>query len=387
LEKPFGTIDSFPEFSFKELWKNDGPMAESLPRFGGLYQLGRSAVYWGFKGMGLSRGTCAWFPAFNCGVEVEAAIAAGCDVEFYRVDGNLQIDLDDLRRRLPSRPGPVLVIHYFGFPQECVRSLAELCRETGVPLVEDCAHSLFSRHESVALGDFGPIAAFSLSKTLGLYRGGALKVDLPKFRSWTGRDFDELPHVHAAPETYRIFLKDRIRRVVGPKMTDVYRRVRFGADFQQGPRTQAEANEPSIDFSLQMSDPWTGMAWLSRQIAKKASPVEIVDRRRANYGALSLRLNELQGIRPVFPRLPDGTCPLVFPVWVDNRDQLEDYLQARGIECYVFGKWPHPSAPVGVHPEVDRARRHILGLPLQQRIRMDQIEFLADAVTRFSRNP
>src|SRR5205823_6634957 len=97
----------------------------------------------------------------------------------------LTLDLQDLSAKLRARPGPVLAIHYFGFGQPDIEPLAGLCRRAGVALIEDCAHALFSRHTGRELGEFAPLAVFSLRKTLPLLEGGALKMNAP---------FDAPPH-------------------------------------------------------------------------------------------------------------------------------------------------------------------------------------------------
>src|SRR5262245_35045251 len=59
----------------------------------------------------------ALVPVYHCGVEIQAVIDAGWDVEFYRVGWDLAVDYNDLAARMRVRPGPVLLIHYFGFAQ------------------------------------------------------------------------------------------------------------------------------------------------------------------------------------------------------------------------------------------------------------------------------
>lgn len=385
LEKPIGLIDSFPEFRIEDICKNDGPMAKNLADFIGLYALGRSAVYWAFQGMGLAEMTPAWFPSFHCGVEVEAAANAGFDVRFYRVREDLQVDQDDLEKKLRSRPGPVLVIHYFGFPQPEIHRVAELCRAMGVALVEDCTHALFSRAGSVPLGDFGPIAVFSLAKTLGLCCGGALKVDISKFRSWVGREFTAPAKTRPAPEVYRILVKDGVRRLVGPSTTDLYRRIRYGAGSKNNGQPSIAANQEDIVYELQRPDYRTGLAWPSRQVIKKAFPSQISERRTENYSRLAGHLADVPGMRPVFSRLPEGTCPLVLPIWVEDRDELENQLQKLGVHCYVFGLWRYPLLSVDAYPEARRARRHILGLPVHQYLSRNHMDILAKEVSRLLR--
>jgi dTDP-4-amino-4,6-dideoxygalactose transaminase len=103
-------------------------------------------------------------PEYHCGVEVQAAIDAGLNVRYYRVSRDLSVDEEDLERRLRACPGPVLLIHYFGFAQPGVKRIAQLCQELGVTLIEDCAHALFSSHGEIPLGAFAPVSVFSLKE-------------------------------------------------------------------------------------------------------------------------------------------------------------------------------------------------------------------------------
>ncbi len=375
-----GDIVTFPEFSVRDLCARPDAMAEVLAAFTGLFHLGRNAVYWAFRGMGYAPGAVAWMPSFHCGVEVDAAVAAGFDVGFYRVGRNLELDLADLEKKLASRPGPVLVIHYFGFPQPQIGPLADLCRDAGVPLVEDCTHALFSRAGTRPLGSFGPLAAFSLSKTLRIYLGGALQVDAEAFHSWTGRSFATPPPTLPAPEIYKLFIKDRVRRLVGGRITDLYRAVRFGG--REDPDTIADLDDVDrdVEFSLARPDYRRGMARLSRLSARTASPDGIVERRRANYRYLAARLADTPALQPLFPDLPAGVCPLVFPVWTSQRDHLDRDLRHAGIHPYIFGLWRHPRLAPGTYEDTDLARRHILGLPVQQTLDDDALARLADTV-------
>ena len=129
------------------------------------------------RGLDRKQHAWAWLPAMHCGVEVDAILQAGYQVAFYSVANDLSVDEDDLERKIRRQPGLVVLIHYFGFPQPATRRIEALCSRHGCVLVEDCAHSLFSKSAGRQLGDFGHVAVFSLRKTLGLFDGGAFRVN------------------------------------------------------------------------------------------------------------------------------------------------------------------------------------------------------------------
>src|SRR6058998_2203465 len=84
------------------------------------------------------------FPAYFHGVEIESLLAAGAKLRFYPVHAGMRVDFADIRSRLSPKTRAVYMIHYLGFPGP-VEQVSELCRERGIPLIEECALALLSR--------------------------------------------------------------------------------------------------------------------------------------------------------------------------------------------------------------------------------------------------
>ena len=301
-------------------------------------------------------------PSFHCGVEVQAAIDAGLEVGFYRIQPDLTMDLQDLAAKLDAKPGPVLAIHYFGFGQPGIESLAELCRRAGVALIEDCAHALFSRHAGRELGEFAPLAIFSLRKTLPLLEGGALKVNAP---------FDAPPQGGFSVAPYRLYLKYAARACLGEGLAASYRRWRWGGD----------ANEPTPP-SLERDRYEDRLSALSRRLAAAADPSSVVDRRRRNWAALDARL---AGAGKVFETLPDGVCPLFLPIWVAERGPVMRRLAALGVETFLFGAFSHPRMDSAAFPEAERLREEILCLPVHDQLTERSLDHMAAALGALDR--
>lgn len=77
-------------------------------------------------------------------------------------------------RVLDDRTRAILVIHEYGFPHPRLGELVDAAGARGIPLIEDCAHSLDSTLDGVPLGSFGDYAIFSLPKVLPVAAGGIL---------------------------------------------------------------------------------------------------------------------------------------------------------------------------------------------------------------------
>ncbi len=355
----------YPEPTAGDFLSRVRPLSGWLSECEGLFRHGRLGIYWAFRGLGLPAGTRAWLPAHHCGAEVEAVLAAGFEVEFYPIGEGLGADLEWLERALGARPGPVLAIHYYGFPQPQIGELAGLCRQAGVPLIEDCAHAMFSCAGDRSLGSFGPISVYSLYKSLPCLEGGALRVDRAMLREWTGREFTAPPPARPTGGGWMLFAKSAGRRLAGESLAGFYRRLRYGppepeSDEEPGDEEQAE---------FQPLDEREGLAWPARLTAAAADPQECVARRRGNYLALAEALADRPEIDLLFGGLPEGACPLVLPVRVKRgRERLRNRLFEDLIDSYVFGMWRHPSVERGRFPLVEGLRREVVGLPVSQQI-------------------
>ena len=98
--------------------------------------------------------------------------------EFYKVNHDLSVDLDDIKEKLEHQHvKAILLIHWFGFPQKCVFELSELCKQKGIYLIEDCAHTFSSTYKGVKLGCIGDFALYSIHKILTTENGGILQVN------------------------------------------------------------------------------------------------------------------------------------------------------------------------------------------------------------------
>jgi perosamine synthetase len=132
----------------------------------------RSAIYTFAKVMNLSNQEVL-FPAYCCGVDLEALVAPNVDVKFYNVGSKMEVDVDDLKAKIGDKTKAIYLTHYLGFPGP-VEGLLELCIQRGMYLFEDCALSLFSCLFERPLGSFGHGSVFSLYKSLPVPSGGVL---------------------------------------------------------------------------------------------------------------------------------------------------------------------------------------------------------------------
>jgi perosamine synthetase len=91
---------------------------------------------------------------------------AGGRVRFADCDPDtFALDVQSLRSNLNANTAAVILVHIGGIITPRIREIEKICRQVGVPLVEDAAHAHGSTLEGRPAGSFGLAAAFSFYPT------------------------------------------------------------------------------------------------------------------------------------------------------------------------------------------------------------------------------
>jgi dTDP-4-amino-4,6-dideoxygalactose transaminase len=106
----------------------------------------------------------------------DPVVQVGLDHEFYQLNDDLSVSTKEIEKQLSSRKYDlILLVHYFGFKIQNIASIAKLCQEHDLIVVEDCAH-LYNyniNHLSDA-GSYGDFVFYSLHKNFPFESGGLL---------------------------------------------------------------------------------------------------------------------------------------------------------------------------------------------------------------------
>lgn len=334
-----------------------------------LTHLGRGAVWLALEALGLGRGSRIAMPAYHCGSEVEAAHLAGLRIDFYRVDGELRVDRDDLAR-VAAGADAVYLISHFGFP------LAEAPEEARVVL-EDAAHGLFGADPAGRpLGSLGDAAVFAPRKSLGVPDGGAVVLGRGETRRVDRRPAGRAMLRAAAALTVGWAGLSRVGPVRRAAAGVIERASRTDTAAREGQLTETVIGEWGLepeDMENAAGRPARLTAWSLRRV----DPEAIRARRRRNYGLL---LGELAELAPgPYRSLPDGAAPLYFPVLAADRDRAIARLLDHGVRALEIWPVPHPILDRARHAELEPARRGLLALPVHQSLRDRHVEQVLEA--------
>lgn len=332
----------------------------------------RNAIYHLFRALlETNPGLTVLAPDYNSGNEILAMRAAGAALRYYPMRRDMTLDPDEIEwscRR--HNPDLLYVIHYAGWPQP-MADIVNLCRRRGMLLVEDCALALLSETGGRPLGSFGDWSVFCLYKTLPLPNGALLVQNGPRLESLERLVLRDAGAASVLGRTAELMVQ-RIRgraNGVGAALQVVKRGVGRAA----GVLSVRRANVGDIGFNLDEVD--LAMSPVSQRLLERFDYGDIRRRRVENYRRLAERLGG--DAIPVFRALPEGVCPLFFPVLVDDKHETAERLRARGVDALEF--WNDSSEPGGheMGPDAQFLRRHVLELPIHQDLTARHIDHIA----------
>ncbi|MCX7323013.1 MAG: aminotransferase class I/II-fold pyridoxal phosphate-dependent enzyme [Hyphomicrobiales bacterium] len=142
---------------------------------------GGGALFLALKVLGVQPGEPVLINGFTLAPVPGAIVHAGAKPVIVEIGLDYVIDLDDLRAKARSSGARVLMLSHMRGHVADMDAVVDACRELGLRLVEDCAHSLCARWRGKTIGTFGDAAAFSAQtyKHLNAGEGGFLVLDDP----------------------------------------------------------------------------------------------------------------------------------------------------------------------------------------------------------------
>lgn len=140
-----------------------------------LVNSGTSAIHLGLLAMGIGEGDDVILPSFVCSAPLNAVYAAGatprvCDIELE----SFNISFENVEMAKTDETKAVIVPHMFGNVADL-----EKIERLGIPIIEDCAHSIGARYGKRMVGSIGKfsIVSFYTNKMIGCGEGGAILSD------------------------------------------------------------------------------------------------------------------------------------------------------------------------------------------------------------------
>ena len=290
---------------------------DGLPGVIGTF-MGRDALILAAQYLRLSATDTVLMPAYTC-KEVLRPFLGRARVEFYDIQPNLGVDPNELKEKLTAHNvNGLVLINYFGFLQPFRKEVKQLCRDKGVLLIEDCAHSLLT----AGSGETGDFVVYSFRKTLPVPDGGGLKVDV-------ALKLEE-------PRFFPKICSNALSLLILAKSSLHIRSSFF---------SRAGLTHGTADLSEQPTSPTKDgrilpLSSFASVGLNRASFEDIIAKKRADFEFWLQVCKESSTAVPIYDSLPHGVCPIGFPIRRRDRDALVLAARNHGIDLMVHWRLP-----------------------------------------------
>lgn len=307
---------------------------------------GHDAITISLQALHLSRLDEIVVPANVYPTALAAIVASPAKLKLADVDSNGQLTAQTLTASLSSRTKVVVLVHLYGATGD-IGSIARLCKQRHITLIEDCAQAYGTTYEGRPVGTFGQISCFSFypTKNIGaLGDGGAVRTKNKKLMTTitalanygeTKRYESQFPSGHSRfPEIQAACLRVYLRSF----------------------RTFAHKRKKILD-------------WYSK----------------------ALRPLEHHGVKLLTSDPQSSPVPHMLVIQTQRRDALRTHLATLGIPTMVH--YPKPVHLVeaftrltytrGDFPVSERLSNHILSLPLGISLKKQDVAYITHAIDRF----
>ena len=327
---------------------------------------GTAALYRGaVSQFGSDASGTVFLPAYICDVAVPPFRRAGLDVAFYRVSRETEIDLTDLESKLTDDTVAVMSVDFFGFPARGFEALDRLCTREGLVHVEDNAHSVLSRVDGDLLGTRTGFGIASLPKLLPVPEGGVLYTSSPGAEP-TSPDTSS----PGAEPTSPVVNGKAVSPFRQPELSDLDFLLKTAvkwADLELfDGRAVRGVNERWGDPCGADGFEVGGASPLTEALLERIDAGEVIRRRRRNYRALADLFDRDPEVEQLYATLPDGGCPQVFPVVVEDPPRFERRLRSANLPVHRWPRLPPEVRGNETFPTANYLAEHVFTLPVHQ---------------------
>lgn len=298
----------------------------------------------------------ALLPPFTCHTVFEPFLVFGYEIHTLPINQDLTINAEDILRYQEKYDAGVVLVHrYYGFDTlPGFNKVVKVLQGKGVVVMEDCTQCLYS---SFPISDADYIVA-SIRKWCGVPDGGfAICKDGCFINKPTQTDKAMVEAKRIASELKYQFLFEG----KGDKPS-------FKAKYREG--------EELLDNQMD----YYAIGELSVAIQAELDVELLKKKRRANFKVLMDGFHNKKGIKVVFNILPTDVVPLYFPIFVDDREAIQDHLADNDIYAPVV--WPKADNCPAIDEVAETIYEKILCIPIDQRYDVDDMQRIVNVINK-----
>lgn len=310
-------------------------------------------------------------PAYMCDTVFIPFVRAGWELVFYHIDRDMKADKTELEALIRSECPDLLFIHdYYGIDTWAgMRIFLEEHRSRGLLIMEDVTQTYYM--------DAGTTADYiigSLRKWYAVPDGGFVATN------HTIHDEIMVKDDAFAMERFRVLSRkwDYLQKIQDKeKILDEEQKESLKRQKQEYLSQNRELEERLDNYNKV-----TAISDLAKELLAVTDEETAKQRRNDNYGILSEGLADRKTVKQVMAHYEGDAMPLYFPVYMEDRDVLQEYLRKQDI--YVPVLWPVAKENEPVLSDTERyIYSHIAAIPMDQRYEKADMERIVAAIKEF----
>lgn len=269
------------------------------------------------KSFNLQDGASIGVQPYTCSSVLTAITAAGYHPLFIDINDQLQTDPNDLLKKL-NKIDALIVSHIFGFPAD-IDKLKQIVGN--LPVIEDCAHALYSEYKQKQLGTFFDASVFSFGngKFPSLGGGGLIVINNPVYNEYIYNYLSALPMPGFLIEL-KFILTSYLSSLTHSKLVYALTNFIFSEKYFER-RSKKLCQYPLFEFRYYKSISYLLKYKISRTIERCK-----LQNSNGNYLTMQL-MGKFNVLNPKSNYLNF----FAFPIISGRRDDLFKYLRSKGI--------------------------------------------------------
>jgi perosamine synthetase len=339
------------------------------------YYRGRVGLHAVLQALGIGKGDEVITQAYTCVAVPEAILATGARPVYADVEPTgVNIDPESVRARISASTRAIIVQHTFGIPAR-MDALMELAGAHGLPVIEDCCHTVAGWFRGEPLGSFGVAAfhSYEWGKPLVVGVGGSVRANDQDLEEKLRRSHASLHRPSLLRQLKLVVQYAGFGAVYHPRLywpvRDAFRWLsRAGAI--EGNYNTVSAGRLDEEFSLDMAPVQQMLLSYKRgTIARDAAHRQRV---------VSLYRDAL-GPERLFPEPPDAdTVHVRLPLVVEDKPSVLGAARRAGVELAEWYSTPvHPLEGAALEaigyrrgscPVAESRCDHVVSLPTHRRV-------------------
>jgi perosamine synthetase len=306
----------------------------------------RTALKYGLQAHNIKAGDEVLLPDFICEVVVAPLDSFKITPIFYQTQADLKPNWADLKEKITAQSRAVMMVHYFGFPQDIER-FQSFAKKHQLLLIDDNAHGFGGTHQGQLLGTFGDIGISSPRKTFPILNGAYLYV---KGREVVCGDLPKQPF-----NIYKAQLKTWIKKIL-IYMPHIKNKLVPKVDYA----SQSGFREGSL--------PEYGMDIAAHRFLTKQNLIKIREKRMEIFN-IWLRWIQKQGLDPVFKDCTEFVIPQLFAASTQSHHESKAWFNWGHKNGIAVHSWPTlPKTIVNENGSAMTIWRKLICFPIHQQM-------------------